>query len=266
MQQAFDTIAGSYDASFTNSIIGIAQREIVWKYLEKSLSQQKKMNILELNSGTGEDALRFANKGHKVLATDISEKMLEIIQEKIYESDLSSQIQVQHLDINEIEKVNFEEPFNLVFSNFGGMNCIALEQLNKLPDVIKKILRPNGRLIMTIMPKYCLWETLYFLSKLNFKSSFRRYSDNGCTATLNDLELRTFYYSPGQIKRIFEKYFDVIAVKPVGFFVPPSYLKKFFSTRKKAFSFIQRSENLITNQSHFAGFSDHFLIDLHVKS
>ena len=265
MRQAFDTIAGSYDASFTNSIIGAAQREIVWKYLETSFSQQEKLSILELNSGTGEDALWFANKGHKVLATDISEKMLEIIRRKIYESDLSSQIQTQHLDINEIEKKYFEEPFDLVFSNFGGMNCISFEKMNILSSAVYRLLKPDGRLIMIIMPKYCLWETKYFLLKLDFKKAFRRYSDNGITATLNDTELKTFYYSPGQIKREFGKYFDIIAVKPVGFFIPPSYLEKFFSTKKKTFSFLQKSENLITNQSYLASFSDHFLIDLQVK-
>ena len=264
MQQAFDTIASSYDTSFTNSIIGTAQREIVWKYLDKSLSQ-KKMNILELNSGTGEDALRFANKGHKVIATDISEKMLEIIREKIYESDLSSQIQTQHLDINEIQKRYFEEPIDLVFSNFGGMNCISFKEMNNLSSVLCRLLKPNGRLIMIIMPKYCLWETKYFLLKLNLKKAFRRFSDNGSIAKLNQVELRTFYYSPGQIKRIFRKYFDIMAIKPIGFFVPPSYLEKFFATKKKTFSFLQRSENWITNQSYLAGFSDHFLIDLQVK-
>ncbi len=93
MQQAFDTIAEEYDTSFTNSIIGNAQREIVWSYLEKTLPKNKNLNILELNCGTGEDALWFAKKGHKVLATDISEKMLEITNDKLNQSNLRSSVQ-----------------------------------------------------------------------------------------------------------------------------------------------------------------------------
>lgn len=265
MQHAFDTIATGYDASFTHSLIGTAQREIVLRYLEKSLLQQVKLNILELNSGTGEDALWFAKIGHKVLATDISEKMIGIIKEKIDVIDLSSQIQTMKLDIREIQKTNFEERFDLIFSNFGGMNCISLNEMKSLPDALTKLLKPNGRLIMVIMPKYCFWETKYFLLKFNLKKAFRRYSDNGTTAKLNGKELKTFYYIPDQIKKIFKKYFNVITVKPVGFFIPPSYLEKFFESKKRIFNLLKGSENLITNQSYLAGFSDHYLIDFQVK-
>ncbi len=103
MQQAFDTVAQSYDASFTHSVIGIAQRDVVWSYLESSLSSSDKLNILELNCGTGEDALWFAKKGHKVLATDISEKMLGITQEKIHEANLLSRVQTMQIDIRKID-------------------------------------------------------------------------------------------------------------------------------------------------------------------
>jgi len=265
MHPAFDTIASGYDASFTHSLIGSAQREIVLRYLEKSFLQQVKLNILELNSGTGEDALWFAKRGHKVLATDISEKMIGIIRGKIDVIDLSSQIQTMKLDICEIQKTNFEEGFDLIFSNFGGMNCISLNVMKSLPAVLTKLLKPNGRLIMVIMPKYCFWETKYFLLKFNLKKAFRRYSKKETIANLNGQELRAFYHNPGQIKKIFKKYFNVITVKPVGFFIPPTYLGKFFESKKRIFNLLKRSENLITNQSYLAGFSDHYLIDFQVK-
>jgi hypothetical protein len=114
------------------------------------------------------------------------------------------------------------------------------------------------------MPRYCLWETSYFLIKLNFKKAFRRYS-NGTIAKLNELEFRTFYYTPNQMKKIFAKYFDVVNINPVGFFIPPSYLEKFFAPKVKTFNFLRKMENFFSNQSILAGFSDHFLIDLQVK-
>ncbi|MGB5847724.1 MAG: methyltransferase domain-containing protein [Ignavibacteriaceae bacterium] len=265
MQQAFDTISSGYDASFTHSIIGTAQRDIVRDYLEKFSLDQKKLNILELNCGTGEDALWFAKKGHSVLATDISEKMLEIVHKKIEKADLSSQIRTLQLDISKIENNNFEGRFDLIFSNFGGMNCISTAGMNSIPAALSKLLKPHGRLVMVIMPKYCLWETKYFLLKLNFKKAFRRYSDNGTIAKLNGMELRTFYYTLGHIKKIFRKYFNVIAVKPVGFFIPPSYLENFFASKNKIFSFIKRLESHISNWSILSAFSDHYIIDFRLK-
>lgn len=265
MQQAFDTVAQSYDASFTHSVIGIAQRNVVWSYLESALSLNDELNILELNCGTGADALWFAKKGHKVLATDISESMLDIVQQKIDVEDLSSRIQTLKLDITKIRDKHFSERFDLIFSNFGGMNCISPIEIGQLTTELTRLLNVNGKLIMVIMPRYCLWETSYFLTKLNFKKAFRRYSDDGTIAKLNGLEFRTFYYTPNQMKKIFGKYFDVINIKPVGFFIPPSYLEKFFAPKVKTFNLLKTMEKIFSNQSILAGFSDHYLIDLQVK-
>ena len=265
MQQAFDTVAQSYDASFTHSVIGIAQRNVVWSYLESTLSSNDELNILELNCGTGEDALWFAKKGHKVLATDISEKMLEITQEKIHEANLLSRVQTMQIDIRNIDSAGIKQKFDLVFSNFGGMNCISPIEIGQLTAELARLLNVNGRLIMIIMPRYCLWETSYFLIKLNFKKAFRRYFNDSTIAKLNGLEFRTFYYTPNQMKKIFGKYFDVINIKPVGFFIPPSYLEKFFAPKLKTFNLLKKIEKIFSNQRILAGFSDHYLIDLQVK-
>ena len=264
MHHAFDTIASDYDTSFTKSIIGTAQREIVYRYLDKFLPEKKSLGILELNSGTGEDAIWFVKKGHQVLATDISEKMVGIIREKVDEANLSHQIRVRRQDITLLQQENLDEKYDLIFSNFGGINCIQPAQLNKLPHALRQLLKLNGRLILVLMPKYCLWEAKYFLLKLNIKSAFRRYSNKGTTANLNGIELKIYYYTPGQIKKVFKEYFNVVAVKPVGFFIPPSYLEKHFASNRKTFNLLKRFENLIANQSYLATFSDHYLIDLRV--
>ena len=187
MQQAFDTIAEKYDASFTHSIIGKEQRQIVWGYLEKTLLNHKNLNILELNCGTGEDALWFAKKGHKVLATDISEKMLEIAEQKIITAGLNSIVQTLQIDIKNIIDFQLKEKFDLIFSNFGGMNCMSFEEMEKLTSEVKKLLKPGGQLIMVVMPAFCLWETIYFVLKLNFRNAFRRLSKKGAIIKFNGI-------------------------------------------------------------------------------
>lgn len=262
MQQAFDIIAQHYDVSFTNSLIGSAQRQIVWNYLEKSLPQNKKLNILELNCGTGEDALWFGRKNHTVLATDISEEMLSIVQKKIQAAGLESQISTRRLDIKKIEHLNNREKFDLVFSNFGGINCISPHDFFKLPSQLTGLLNPNGRIITVIMPSFCLWETIYFLTKLKFRKAFRRFNRTGSIANLNGSELRIFYYSPGDLKRIFGNYFKTNNVIPVGFFIPPSYLENFFNRHQMVFSWLKTLESSIRNMKFLSSFSDHYLIEL----
>ena len=263
--QAFDTIAEEYDTSFTHSIIGRAQREIVWSYLKKTLSNNKNLNILELNCGTGEDALWFAKKGHKVLATDISEKMLEIAKQKITNAGFGSCVQTLQIDIKDIADVQIKEKFDLIFSNFGGINCLTFNDFFKLSVLLDNLLNPGGRLIAVIMPEFCLWEMIYFTLKLNLKKAFRRSSTKGVEVTLMDREIITYYYSPITVRKIFYKEFEQVGLKPVGFFIPPSYLENFFSSKDKIFNFIKHLESYISDWSLLSSYSDHFLIDLKVK-
>ncbi|HMC96456.1 MAG TPA: class I SAM-dependent methyltransferase, partial [Flavobacteriales bacterium] len=75
------SFTSAYDQEFTFSRIGTAQRRVVWEYLEGLLSTPD-MDVLELNCGTGTDAVHLATKGHRVVATDISVEMLKAAHEK----------------------------------------------------------------------------------------------------------------------------------------------------------------------------------------
>ena len=68
----FDALAATYDKDFTFTVVGKAQRQQVYDHIDAIISVPKALDILELNCGTGEDALYFASKGHQITATDIS--------------------------------------------------------------------------------------------------------------------------------------------------------------------------------------------------
>jgi ubiquinone/menaquinone biosynthesis C-methylase UbiE len=265
MNSAFDSVAKEYDATFTLTKIGKAQREIVWAYLNKILQGKEGLKILELNCGTGEDALWFAKNGHKVLATDVSEKMLEITEKKAAENNLSDRIKTNKTDLTKTEDFVSNETFDLVFSNFGGINCIPFKDLYNLPAFLSKLIKPSGRLIMVIMPTFCMWEIFYFTLRFNFKKAFRRSSTKRVKVKLNGNEMLIDYYTPILVNKIFRKEFTQIALKPVGFFIPPSYLEKFFSSKHKTFNLIKKLESVITNWSTLTNYSDHFLIDFEKK-
>ena len=98
MHNDFDVAAPLYDNIFTYSNIGKAQRKLVFKYLKPIISQGKKLSILELNCGTGADAIVFANMNHEVIATDISEGMIAVAKAKEHPKNLQFKVK----DINTI--------------------------------------------------------------------------------------------------------------------------------------------------------------------
>lgn len=259
----FDSIAITYDDNFSNTAVGKLQRQRVWNYLEKTLSQNSELNILELNSGTGEDAIWFAKKGHKIIATDNSSNMIEIIKNKVSKYDLGDRISVAELDLNNISDINFNKKFDLVFSNFGGLNCINSNQLSTFSINLKKNLNPEARFIAVIMPDFCLIESLYFIIKLKSQSIFRRKKSQ--QVLLDDSIIDTYYYSPKKFYSFFKDHFLVNKIISVGFSIPPSYLNNFFNKKNKLLKILNGIENTLGNNSLTANLSDHFLIDLTLR-
>jgi ubiquinone/menaquinone biosynthesis C-methylase UbiE len=258
----FDDVAANYDETFTNTEIGKLQRARVWNYLN-SVLPNKSINILELNCGTGEDAIWFVKNGHKILATDVSEKMVEIARIKVAEDNLSDKITVKQLDINEIDKLSITDNFDLVFSNFGGLNCLKESELNSLSEKIKILLKPSGKFIAVVMSDFCMIESVYFLLKLKPKDIVRRRKVQ--QVIINDSLVETHYYHPKEFYNYFKNDFNFNKIIAVGVFIPPSYLNNFFRRKTNTLKVLNKLEGSFGNNSIAASISDHFLIDLKIK-
>lgn len=262
MPASFDHLAANYDSSFTHSSIGTLQRKMVWDYLEKIIPELCGMEILELNCGTGEDAMLFSDKGFNIMATDISLEMLKATEKKVAQFSMQHKVHVRHFDIEDFDETLFDKKFDLIFSNFGGMNCIPPDALKSLFGKIPSMLNPGGRLIAVLMPKHCLWESFYFLVKLQFPKVFRRWLRNNMKAIIGGIEVNTWYYNPSQIEKWQSPTFRVAACRPIGFALPPSYLEKYFANRSKILIQLYGIERKLRSLSFLSKFADHYIIDL----
>src|SRR5882762_5022726 len=77
---AFTKQAVKFDAMYANDTIIKYKRERVRDHVLQFILPQS--DVLELNSGTGEDAIWFAQQEHSVHATDISEGMQQQLLQK----------------------------------------------------------------------------------------------------------------------------------------------------------------------------------------
>jgi ubiquinone/menaquinone biosynthesis C-methylase UbiE len=259
MSADFDHIADQYDRDFTQSAVGIAQRGLVYAALEKSFPSLNGLNVLELNCGTGEDAKYFAKNGAKVIATDISESMISVAEEK---AKSISNMKCETLDINKINQWNNTEKFDLVFSNFGGLNCLSDVELKQFFKNISLKLESKGHLVLVVMANKCWWESLYFIGKLNFNEAFRRNKKEGVWARVEGQKVKTYYYAPNEIVHIAEG-FKVGQISPIGFCVPPSYLNPVFQNRPQVLQKMVQIDKMHQNNWKRAAYSDHFLIHLY---
>jgi len=263
MEAAFDNVAESYDTSFTDTLTGRYQRDQVWQHLDQNFPAEKTKRILEVNCGTGEDAIHLARRGHEVVATDISDKMIQIAMLKT-PHDISNRLSFQQMNMLDIDILK-PSGFDIIFSNFGGLNCLSPDQLNNFLDMISSLLNPNGRFVAVIMPKFCFMESLYFLFKLNFSKVFRRNTKEYLRVQLNDAILPIWYYTPKDIRLRLRAKGTVIQQKGIGILIPPSYLDQKFSKFKRLMKFFGKVDALVSNLAVTANFSDHFLIDIEMK-
>ena len=261
----FNGMATTYDQVFTDTEIGRLQREKVWEYLDFTFDFNRELSVLELNCGTGEDAVRFAQRGCTVTATDISTEMLEIAKTKAEKAGVTDRMKFERLDVTKITAHYLDHKYDLVFSNFGGLNCVTLPQVRKLQHALWDGLRSRGRFVGVVMPAKCMMETFYFMSKFQLGKAFRRgrnyvdwVNDKGETHKI-------YYHAPKRFTNQFGRRFKTQTILPIGFWVPPSYMQTFFNRHKGWLETLARWEHSAEHQI-LAGISDHYLVDLKIKN
>ncbi len=255
LQQAFDQYAEGYDADFTHTATGQAQRKQVWKALEPCLKSGS--DILEINCGAGEDAIRLSQMGFKVLATDISPEMIRVAGGKKLQAGVLN-LTLMQAGFLELGQKLAGSRFDLIFSNFGGLNCLSPDETRGLAPVFHELLNPGGRLFLVYMSKYCLWENAYFRLKGQPEAAVRRHSGYA-TAAIGGEQIGVWYYTPNELETIFSPHFRKLKVRPVGLFAPPSYLEHYFSKRQTLLKFLEWTDGLL-NFPLAADYADHFVV------
>lgn len=259
--QAFNKQAPLFDALYQQDTIIQYKRKRVREHLEQFL--QPHSQILELNAGTGDDAIYLAQQGHHVHATDISETMQEILLKKVKAEQLDQHVTHEICSFTELENLVQQGPYDHIFSNFAGLNCTG--RLSKVLDSFNWLLKPGGYATLVILPKFCLWEFL-LLFKGKFKTAFRRLAGRkGARAHIEGQYFRCWYYNPAYIRRHLKDSFEVVAVEGLCTMVPPSYIENFAVKHPKLYRFLEKSENKWKSKWPWKVMGDYYVITMRKK-
>jgi ubiquinone/menaquinone biosynthesis C-methylase UbiE len=265
MALPFDHLTNPYNSMFSRSAIGQLQRKRVWSYVETIIPQLNGFEMLELNYGSGEDAFLISEQGFNLIATDIGAEMMKVTEKKSNQFSMQHAISSHYVDLDTFNETLFDKKFDLIFSNFGGLNAVGPESLKKLINKLPQILKPGGRFIGVVMPKFCAWETVFFLLRLQMKKAFRRSTSHEVISNHEGTDIRTWFYNPKQISNWSKEKFKLISCKPIGVALPSVYLERFFKLRKKWLLNLNGVEKKLGQSSLFSGMSDNFIVDLQLK-
>lgn len=253
VNRAFSKQSADYDAHDEANPILRDMRQQVYRHLGKFLKPNS--NILELNAGTGIDALHLISLGHRVHAIDIADGMIEQIGKKQSTYDLAACLTFQRLSYAELDRIEGKK-FDYIFSNFGGLNCIRdLPLITKhFPDLLKK----GSRITLVIMPRLCPWELVTIL-KGNM-NAFRRLKRNGVLAHLEGEYFQTYYHSLNDIKKAFGPRYEFLKSESLGIFSPQPHQVFLAENHPGIYNSLRKVDAALRNHFPFNRWGDHIIV------
>jgi ubiquinone/menaquinone biosynthesis C-methylase UbiE len=254
----FDQMAGEYDDVFTRSMIGRAQRDAVWGVLTRTF--QSGEHVLELNCGTGEDALFLARNAISVTACDASEQMIQVASDRMRAEAPGAPLQFNLLATEHLRALQSTTKFDGAFSNFSGLNCVA--DLKQTAKDLARLLSPNASLLVCLSTRFCIWEMCWFLLHGKFRKAFRRCSGRA-TAKIGEFTVDVYYPTVRELQNLFAPSFVLSSCMGVGVTVPPSYVETWIRRHPKLLSLLRVIDKTISNLPGFRVLGDHML--LHFK-
>ena len=255
--QEFDAVAGRYDSTFTDTELGRELRQIVWRNLAAIV--QPGARVVELNCGTGEDAVWLARNGVRVVATDGSPAMLEVASRKAASHGMHHRIEFEILDLADPAWKRPDFDFDGALSDFGGLNCVP--DLVPLACMLGRSVKPGGHFILVVMGRWCAWEILWHLLHLQPRTAFRRLARPGAGARVGDGRVRVWYPSLGSLRRILAPEFELRRFLGLGVLLPPPYLQDVVVRRRGLFRLLKHLERMLAGRALVRNFADHLLLD-----
>jgi ubiquinone/menaquinone biosynthesis C-methylase UbiE len=251
----FGQMAREYDDVFTNSMIGRAQRDAVWNVLTQVFRSGD--YILELNCGTGEDALFLARNGISVTACDASEQMIQIACNRLSAEAPDAPIQFNLLPTERLSELRATTMFDGAFSNFSGLNCVA--DLTQTSEDLATLLSPGAPLLVCLSTRFCLWEMFWFALHGNFRKAFRRCSGRAI-AKVGEFNVDVYYPTIRKLQTLFSPSFVLRSCAGVGVTVPPSYVEGWIRSHPKLLSMLRTVDKAVCSYPGFRVLGDHVLL------
>ena len=214
--------------------------------------------LLELNAGTGADAGHLAKAGYQVLATDIAPGMLARIRARSADPEMGGRLAVRVHSFADLAGLD-AGPFDLIFSNMGGLNCIP--DLRPVTAALPRVLVPGGYAVFVIMPRVCPWEWTAAL-RGDFRTASRRLRPGGTIASVEEIGVPTWYFPAERAEAAFGDGFVRAGLETLALAAPPADRKDFARRRPRLIHLLAAIDDRIRRLPPFRGWGDFYMLTM----
>jgi SAM-dependent methyltransferase len=253
---AFDSVAADYDGARGNNELIQDMRQEMWRWLDTIFPQPSR--LLDLGCGTGLDAVREAELGHRVLATDWSERMVARTRERAAASGLAARVDARLIGAHELDRLEVSEPFDGAYSNLGPLNCVA--DLDPVARECARLVRPGGHLLFTVIGRVCPWEIAHYAIRGRGARIAVRFARGTVPVSMNGRTIWTRYHTPRSFFAPFATGFELRHFRGLCVFAPPPYLTGVRDRAPRLYDALWRLDRRVAGWPLLRTLGDHFLI------
>jgi SAM-dependent methyltransferase len=228
----------------------------MWRWLDATFARPS--HLIDLGCGTGLDAVRMAQKGHRVTAADWSPQMVERTRQRAASAGLTARVDALHVGAHELSRMGDSASFDGAYSNLGPLNCVP--DLVPVARECARLLKPQGWLVFTVIGRLCPWEILHYARQGRWKRVAVRFAREAAPVGMNQRTIWTRYYTPGSFYRAFAEHFTLEHRRGICLFAPPPYLTWMRNRHPDAYRRLWRADRQMGGWPLLRAMGDHFLI------
>jgi SAM-dependent methyltransferase len=266
LEARFDRAAKLYDATYGppsesgrgNALIGWLQNEFLT--LLRDIFPVG-AGLLDLGSGTGNEALAMVHNGYEVLGIDISPAMVRQAQTKMAVYGVQRGVSFRALPAAHLHKLDERGPFQGAYSSLGTLNTEP--NLDSVAHDLHDLLEPGAAFVAVVMSRYCLFETLRKLRRAKNGDVLNRSGEwKEARAGAGGVVAPVKFYTPDEFAAHFAPYFTVESVCAFPLWMPPVQLHALYNANPEGFTRREGRERRMRTWPGFRSWGDHFLMVL----
>lgn len=255
---AFDGVAPGYDQQNERNVVIRWMRARARRWLLEDLPAGA--SILDLGCGPGTDAVPLAEAGFDVTAMDWSAAMVEVATARSRQARVGARLSVCHVGLHEVDRWP-AGTWDAALSNLGPLNCVP--DLDAVAHTLHARLRPGGRVVVSVIGRWCPWEWLIYTARADWRRLRVRTRAGWVAVPLEGRTVWMQYLTPRVCIDAFAKAgFVVHRQRALGVLVPPPYLEAFCARHPTLVAWLMRLEDHVAAWPVVRGCGDHFLLEL----
>jgi SAM-dependent methyltransferase len=265
LEARFDRAAKLYDATYGppsesgrgNALMGWLQNEFLTMLHDTFPAGA---GLLDIGSGTGNEALKMVQSGYNVLGIDISPAMVRQAQTKMAVYGLQRGVSFRTLPAAHLHKMDERGPFQGAYSSLGTLNTEP--NLAGLAHDLDILLEPGAAFVAVVMNRHCLFETLRKLRRVDDGVLDRSIEWEEARAGAGGVVAPVKFYTPDEFATYFAPFFTVEAVCAFPLWMPPVQLHALYNDNPARFTRREGRERRMRTWPGFRSWGDHFLMVL----